>query len=178
MKKMSSCRVLRSRSDVQRDGAYLSQAVPLLPWYGNNYYSALQDRVFSLLHERRTTGHASLNDSQPLARLIIPPVYTPPPHDCRQLGDGGLSLVEHAGGALGGSVAVRFFFFWLYVLTMTLLAAFLTSYFCPAVEGSGIPVSLANRSPLFPVEACVRSKWSDGWLLGAILLSTIMTSVE
>lgn len=57
--------------------------------------------------------------------------------------------MDKGGALLGGGSTARFFFFWLYDIALTGLAAMLTAYFSPGVEGSGIPVSLQRRSFFF-----------------------------
>lgn len=52
----------------------------------------------------------------------------------------GEVIVDAGGAAFGGGSGARFFFFWLYDIVLTGIAAMLTTYFSPAVEGSGIPV--------------------------------------
>lgn len=53
----------------------------------------------------------------------------------------GEQIVDHGGALLGGGSGARFLFFWLYDIVLTGLAAMLTAFFSPGVEGSGIPVS-------------------------------------
>lgn len=55
-------------------------------------------------------------------------------------------MVAKAGEASGNNEMVRFFFYWMYVFTLTGVAALMTSFLAPGVEGSGIPVS--DRSAL------------------------------
>lgn len=49
--------------------------------------------------------------------------------------------MNKGGALLGGGSGAKFLFFWLYDIVLTGLAAMLTAYFSPGVEGSGIPVS-------------------------------------
>lgn len=49
--------------------------------------------------------------------------------------------MNKGGALLGGGSEAKFLFFWLYDIVLTGLAAMLTAYFSPGVEGSGIPVS-------------------------------------
>lgn len=49
-------------------------------------------------------------------------------------------ILDRGSAALGGGSGVKFFFYWLYDITLTGFAAFLTAYFAPGVGGSGIPV--------------------------------------
>ncbi|CAM9866036.1 unnamed protein product, partial [Laminaria digitata] len=48
-------------------------------------------------------------------------------------------IVNSGGVALGGSQGGDFFLFWLFNVTLTGIAAMVTAYFSPGVEGSGIP---------------------------------------
>lgn len=52
--------------------------------------------------------------------------------------------MDNGGALLGGGSGARFLFFWLYDIVLAGLAAMLTAYFSPGVEGSGIPVSLTQ----------------------------------
>lgn len=49
-------------------------------------------------------------------------------------------MVDDGGKSFGDGEGVRFFFYWVYAFTLTGVAAMVTSYFCPGIEGSGIPV--------------------------------------
>ncbi|CAM9991754.1 unnamed protein product, partial [Scytosiphon promiscuus] len=51
----------------------------------------------------------------------------------------GETIVDNGGALLGGGSWARFLFFWLYDIVLTGVAAMLTAYFSPGVEGSGIP---------------------------------------
>ena len=57
-------------------------------------------------------------------------------------------MVDSGGAALGNSKGVQFFLFWLFDVALTGLAALVTSYFSPGVEGSGIPVRRETGRPL------------------------------
>eukprot|EP00903_Cladosiphon_okamuranus_P009149 g8742.t1 len=75
----------------------------------------------------------------------------------------GEEIVEKGGALLGGGSGARFLFFWLYDIVLTGLAAMLTAYFSPGVEGSGIPAmkymmdtdDLANKLRQFTLVAVV-----------------------
>lgn len=54
--------------------------------------------------------------------------------------------MDKGGALLGGGSGARFLFFWLYDIVLAGLAAMLTAYFSPGVEGSGIPVSWVRFS--------------------------------
>eukprot|EP00904_Undaria_pinnatifida_P001073 jgi/Undpi1/10967/HiC_scaffold_30.g13268.m1 len=56
-----------------------------------------------------------------------------------QIGYLRTKIVNDGGAALGGSQGARFVLFWLYDVTLTGMAALVTAYFSPGVEGSGIP---------------------------------------
>lgn len=60
----------------------------------------------------------------------------------------GEKTVDKGGALLGGGSWARFFFFWLYDILLTGVAAMLTAYFSPGVEGSGIPVSFFSGCSL------------------------------
>lgn len=57
----------------------------------------------------------------------------------------GEEIMEKGGALLGGSTGAKFFFFLLYDIILTGIAAMMTAYFSPGVEGSGIPVSLCGK---------------------------------
>lgn len=76
----------------------------------------------------------------------------------RQISFLGNTILDRGSAALGGGSGAKFFFYWLYDITLTGFAAFLTAYFAPGVGGSGIPVrAVASTPPLPP--PCSHGAW-------------------
>ncbi|CAM9445811.1 unnamed protein product, partial [Ectocarpus fasciculatus] len=86
----------------------------------------------------------------------------------------GEVIMEKGGALLGGSTGAKFFFFLLYDIVLTGIAAMMTAYFSPGVEGSGIPAmkymmdtdDLANKLQSFTLVAVVVKK-ACGLMLAA-----------
>lgn len=79
--------------------------------------------------------------------------------------------MDNGGAILGGGSGARFLFFWLYDIVLTGLAALLTAYFSPGVEGSGIPVRLICTVHRLMYEVCFRSMIYDLLVLDSVVFS-------